>query len=70
LKLVVQVKGELGRLVTLAKVTTDRTTTVLRVGRWDRIVARFLTGHDELPAVVATRVVHSRHSSVHRRAVR
>lgn len=69
LKLVVQDRGELGRLVTLAKATTDRTTTILRVGRWGRIVARFLAGHDELPAVVVTRH-SSRHSSVHRRAVR
>jgi hypothetical protein len=70
LRLVVQDRRELGRLVTLAKATTDRTTTILRVGRWDRIVARFLAGHDELPAVVVTRVAHSRHSSVHRRPVR
>ena len=67
LKLVVQDRGELGRLVTLARTTTDRTTTVLRVVRWDRIVARFLAGHDELPAVVVTRVAHSRRSSARKR---
>jgi hypothetical protein len=59
LKLVVQVLGRLGRLVTLAQVTSTHTTTTLRVSGWERIVARFVRGHTELPAVVVTRKNHA-----------
>jgi hypothetical protein len=58
LKLLVQETSEPGRLITLAQVTTEHKTTTLRVSKWDRIVARFLSGHAELPAVAVTRVTH------------
>jgi hypothetical protein len=56
LKLLVQGKGDFGRFRTLAQVSTARTTTTLHVRTWDRIVARFINGHTELPAVF---VIHS-----------
>jgi hypothetical protein len=60
LQLVVQGRGELGKLVTLTRRITGRRTSTLRVGRWDRIVARFLgAGGIELPAVSVTRATHT-----------
>ncbi|MGA2163141.1 MAG: S8 family serine peptidase [Solirubrobacteraceae bacterium] len=64
LKLLVQDKGELGRLLTIAQTTTQHTTATLHVGQWDRIVARFLAGHTELPQVVVNRTTHDMHASV------
>jgi Subtilase family len=55
LQLVVQRHGKGGRLVTVAKTTTARRTSTLRVDRWDRIVARFLAGDTKLPAVIVNR---------------
>jgi hypothetical protein len=55
LKIVVQARGEFGHMVALAHTTTHHRTAVLRVPGWSRIVARFLAGHTELPAVIATR---------------
>jgi Subtilase family len=70
LQLVVQERGELGKLVTLARrITGDRTST-LRVGRWDRIVARFLARGIELPAVSVTRAAHGKHTGGRERSVR
>jgi hypothetical protein len=70
LQLVVQERGELGRLVTLARRITGRRTSTLRVGRWDRIVARFLARDIELPAVSVTRAVHGKHTGGRRRSAR
>jgi len=70
LQLVVQGRGKLGRLVTLAQVTTGRRTSTLRVGRWDRIVARFLARGIELPAVSMTRTAHGRHTGGRKRSAR
>lgn len=67
LKLVVQGTGELGRLVTLAQVTTTHTTSTLRVSKWDRVVARFLSGDTELPPTAVTRTTGA---SVHKRGTR
>jgi hypothetical protein len=61
LQLVVQVRGQPGRLVTLARRITGRRTSTLRVGRWDRVVARFLARSIELPAVSVTRAAHGKH---------
>jgi hypothetical protein len=61
LQLVVQERGKLGRLVTVAHTTTGRRTNALRVSRWDRIVARFLSGGTGLPAVSVTRAAHHKH---------
>jgi len=55
LQLVVQRRGKGGRLVTVARTTTGRRTSTLRVDRWDRIVVRFLAGHTKLPAVIVNR---------------
>lgn len=55
LKIVVQARGEFGRMVALAHTTTRHRTAILRVNGWSRIVVRFLAGHTELPAVIATR---------------
>ena len=70
LQLVVQARGWAGHLLTLARITTTHKTTTLRVGAWDRIVARFLEGHTQLPAVVVSRVTHGEHAGVRRRGVR
>lgn len=67
LKLVVQVRGELGRFTKLAQVITTHTTSTLRVSRWERIVARFVSGRDELPAVIVTRTTHA---GTHERSIR
>jgi hypothetical protein len=61
LQLVVQERGELGRLVTLAQATTGHRTNTLRVRGWGQIVARFLSGHTKLPAVIVTRATHNTH---------
>ena len=55
LRLFVQVKTGRGRYITLEGTTTTHTTTTLRVSRWDRIVARFLSGHTELSPAFVTR---------------
>lgn len=60
LRLLVQERDRSRRLRTVAQVTTMHTTTMLRVKGWDRIIARFLNGRTELPAVVATRVTHTK----------
>jgi subtilase family protein len=70
LQLVVQERGELGELVTAAQTTTRHRTSTLRVGRWDRIVARFLAGHTKLPAMVVTRVKHAKHVGGRKRSER
>lgn len=64
LELVVQAHNRRGRLITLAHTTTAHTRSTLRVGRWDRIVARFLQGHVELPAVIANHVPPVKHASL------
>jgi hypothetical protein len=64
LKLVVQAHNHRGRLITLAHTTTAHTRSTLRVGRWDRIVARFLQGHVELPVVIANHVPPVKHASL------
>jgi hypothetical protein len=58
LRLVVQERTPSGRLVTLATLTSTRTTTTLRASRWDRITARFLEGSTLLPDVIVTRGKH------------
>jgi hypothetical protein len=70
LQLVVQGRGKLGRLVTLAQITTRHRTSALRLGRWDRIVARFLARGIELPAVSVTRAAHGKHTGGRKRSVR
>jgi hypothetical protein len=70
LQLVVQERGELGKLVTLTHRITGRRTSTLRVGRWDRIVARFLARGIELPAVSVTRAAHDKHTGGRKRSVR
>ena len=70
LQLVVQERGERGRLVTLAQTTTGHRTSTLRVERWDRIVARFLSGRTKLPAVVVTRAAHGKHADLRKRGAR
>ncbi len=67
LELVVQARNGRGRLITLAHTTTGHTRSTLRVPRWDRIVARFLAGKAQLPAVIVNRVVHGKHVSAVRR---
>jgi hypothetical protein len=60
LKLLVQGRqGEFGRLRTLAQASTTRRMTTLHVHAWYRILARFISGHTLLPAVV----VDARHST-------
>jgi hypothetical protein len=70
LQLVVQERGEMGKLVTLARRITGHRTSTLRVGRWDRIVARFLSGGTKLPAVSVTRAAHGKHAGLHKRGIR
>jgi hypothetical protein len=70
LELVVQARNARGRTIKLAHTTTAHTKTTLRVPRWDRIVARFLSGRTQLPAVVVNRVTHGKHGSVRKRSVR
>ena len=70
LRLLVEAKANVGRFVTLARVTTGHTTITLRVSRWDRIVAGFLAGHSELPSVVVTRITHDTHTGGHKRGGR
>lgn len=71
LALVVQERGELGKLVTLARTTTGRKTSTLRVARWDRVVARFLAaGGTELPAVIVTRAGYGKHARLRKRGAR
>ena len=70
LQLVVQRRGKGGRLVTVARITTERRTSTLRVERWDRIVARFLSGGTKLPAVSVTRAAHGKHAGGHKRSAR
>ena len=70
LRLVVQERGELGRLVTLAQTTTGHRTSTLRVNRWDRIVARFLSGATKLPAVIVTRAAYDKHADLRKRGIR
>jgi Subtilase family len=54
LKIIVQVRDDAGRFITLAHAIRRHTTITLRVTRWDRIVARFLSGHTRLPALVVS----------------
>jgi Subtilase family len=71
LQLVVQQRGELGKLVTLAQTITGHRTSTLRVERWDRIVARFLAGvGTEFPAVIVTRASYGKHARLRKRGVR
>jgi hypothetical protein len=70
LQLVVQERERSGHLLTLAQLTTTHKTTTLRVNGWNRIVARFLEGHAELPTVVVTRVTHGEHAAVRRQGAR
>jgi hypothetical protein len=59
LQLVVQRRGKGGRLVTVARTTTGHRTSTLHVSRWDRIVARFVSGHTKLPGVIVNRATHT-----------
>jgi len=70
LQLVVQARGERGRLVTLAQTTTGDRTSTLRVGRWDRIVATFLSGGTKFSAVIVTRAAYNKHADLGKRGVR
>jgi hypothetical protein len=70
LQLVVQARGERGRLVTLAQTTTGDRTSTLRVGRWDRIVATFLSGGTKLPVVIVTRAAYDKHTGLSKRSIR
>jgi hypothetical protein len=70
LKLLVQDRGELGRLRTLAQTITEHTTSTLRVRSWERIVARFLAGHTELPAVIVTRTTRRKRANARKRSTR
>ncbi len=71
LQLVLQGRGKLGRLVTLAQTTTGDRTSTLRVERWDRIVAKFIgAGGTKLPAVIVTRATHGKHTGGRKRRVR
>jgi hypothetical protein len=70
LQLIVQARGERGRLGTVAQATTRRRTITLRVGRWDRIVARFLAGGTKLPAVIVTRAAYDKHAGGRKRSAR
>lgn len=69
LQLVVQERVELGKFVTLMQRITGRRTSTLRVGRWDRIVARFIARGIELPAVSVTRAAYDRHAALGKRGV-
>jgi hypothetical protein len=71
LQLVVQGRGKLGRLVTLAWTTTGHRTSTLRVGRWDRIMARFIgSGGTKLPAAIVTRAAYGKHADRRGRGIR
>lgn len=70
LQLVVQDRGEFGRLLTVARITTRHRTTTLRVSRWDQIVARFLQGHTKLPVVIVSRITHGKHTGLRKPVVR
>ena len=70
LQLVVQARGERGRLGTVAQATTRRRTITLRVGRWDRIVARFMSGGIKLPALIVTRAAYDKHTGLRKRGIR
>jgi hypothetical protein len=70
LQLVVQTRDGRGKLVMVAQTTTERRTSTLRVGRWDRIVARFLSGGTKLPAVSVTRAAYDKHAGLHKRGIR
>jgi hypothetical protein len=61
---------KLGRLVTLAQATTGHTTSTLHVSRWDRLSARFIAGHTELPAVVVARNTNDQNAGARRQGVR
>jgi hypothetical protein len=63
LELVVQARNARRRTITLAHVTTTHTKATLRVARWERIVARFLAGKTQLPAVIVNHVLHGKRSS-------
>jgi Subtilase family len=54
LKIIVQVRDDAGRFITLAHAIRRHRTVTLRVRRWDRIVARFLSGRTSLPALVVS----------------
>jgi hypothetical protein len=70
LQLVVQTRDGRGKLVMVAQTTTGHRTSTLRVVRWDRIVARFLSGGTKLPAVSVTRAAHGKHTGGRKRSVR
>jgi hypothetical protein len=70
LRLLVQAKNDAGHFVTLARATTGRTTITLQVSRWDRIVARFLAGHSELPAAVVAQTIRGKHAGDHKSGAR
>jgi hypothetical protein len=55
LHLTVQERDRAGHLLTVALVTTTHDTYTMRVAGWNRVVASFLEGHTQLPAVVVTR---------------
>ena len=62
LQLVVQERDGRGKLVTAGQTSTEHTTSTLYVNRWDRIVARFLSGNTKLPAVSVNRITHATHA--------
>jgi hypothetical protein len=70
LQLIVEERGDLGRLVTIAQTITGHRTTTLRVSGWDRIVARFISGKTKLPAVIVNRTTHDKHTDLHKRGFR
>lgn len=70
LQLVVQERDRRGKLVTAAQTTTEHTTSTLHVNRWDRIVARFLSGNTKLPAVIVDRIKHATHAPSRERSAR
>ena len=45
-------------------------TSTLHVNRWDRVVARFLSGATKLPELIVTRAVHGKHTGGRKRIVR
>ena len=70
LRVLVQVKADVGRFVTLARATTGHSTVTVRVSRWDRIVASFLSGRSELPPVIVARSTHGTRAGAHQRSAR
>jgi hypothetical protein len=71
LQLVVQGRGKRGKLVTLAQRTTAHRTSTLRLGRWDRIMARFIGGGGtKLPAVIVTRAAYDKRTDLRKRGIR